>query len=151
MADSNRAGQDEPETGIGRSGFVRLAELLTGIEPGLPPINLSIGEPHHPLPGFLGPTLQRHLEDFGRYPATRGTEPFRTAVANWLGRRYHLPRPVDPEREVIVLAGSREGLFLAALTARRYTQNRGDRPAILLPNPLYLTYFSAARATGCAS
>jgi N-succinyldiaminopimelate aminotransferase len=149
MADSNRAGQDEPETGIGRSGFVRLAELLTGIEPGLPPINLSIGEPHHPLPGFLGPTLQRHLEDFGRYPATRGTEAFRTAVANWLGRRYSLPRPVDPEREVVVLAGSREGLFLAALTARRYTQNRGDRPAILLPDPLYLTYFSAARAAGC--
>jgi aspartate/methionine/tyrosine aminotransferase len=109
MAGSNRAEGDGPGVNAGRSGFVRLTELLAGIEPGQPPINLSVGEPHHPLPGFVGPTLTRHIADFGRYPMTRGVEPFRQAVAAWLDRRYRLERPVDPEREVIVLSGSREG------------------------------------------
>jgi histidinol-phosphate/aromatic aminotransferase/cobyric acid decarboxylase-like protein len=149
MAGSNRAERDGTGANSGRSGFVRLTELLAGIEPGKPPINLSVGEPHHPLPGFVGPALLKHLEDFGRYPMTRGIEPFRRAVAGWLGRRYALPRPVDPEREVLVLAGSREGLFLAAIAARRYARSRDERPAVLLPNPFYMAYFAGARAAGC--
>ena len=149
MAGGNRAGTGGQATGGGRSGFVRLTELLTGIEPGQTPINLSVGEPHHPMPDFVGPVLTRHLRDFGRYPMTRGAEPFRLAVAHWLNRRYKLPRPVDPEREVIVLSGSREGLFLAAIAARRYTADRGDNPAVLLPNPFYMAYFAGARAAGC--
>ena len=101
-----------------RSPFVRLTELIAGIEPGKPPINLSVGEPQHPMPPFVGPTLAAHLADFGRYPANKGIEPFRRAVAGWLGRRYKLARPVDPESEVLVLNGTREGLFLAAIAAR---------------------------------
>ena len=38
--------------------------------------------------------------------------------ATWLGRRYDLNRPVDPDNQLIVLCGTREGLFLAALSAR---------------------------------
>src|SRR5690606_28137975 len=128
MAGSNRAERNGTGANSGRSGFVRLTELLAGIEPGKPPINLSVGEPHHPLPGFVGPALLKHLEDFGRYPMTRGIEPFRQAVADWLGRRYQLARAVDPEREVLVLAGSREGLFLAAIAARHYARSRDERP-----------------------
>ena len=80
-----------------RSPFVRLTELIAGIEPGKPAINLSVGEPQHPVPSFVGPALSAHLKDFGRYPANKGIEPFRAAVAQWLGRRYKLTRPVDPE------------------------------------------------------
>ena len=43
--------------GESRSPFVRLTELIAGIEPGKPPINLSVGEPQHPIPLFVGPTL----------------------------------------------------------------------------------------------
>lgn len=149
MASGNSAGHAGTGTSTGRSGFVRLTELLTGIEPGQAPINLSVGEPHHPMPDFVAPVLTRHMKDFGRYPMTRGVEPFRIAAANWLNRRYQLARPVDPEREVIVLSGSREGLFLAAIAARRYTADRGDNPAVLLPNPFYMAYFAGARAAGC--
>lgn len=70
-----------------RSPFVRLTELIAGIEPGKPPINLSVGEPQHPVPSFVGPALAAHLAEFGRYPANKGIEPFRQAVAQWLGRR----------------------------------------------------------------
>jgi aspartate/methionine/tyrosine aminotransferase len=101
------------------------------------------------MPGFVGPTLADNLPGFGRYPMTRGTEAFRATVAHWLERRYRLPRPVDPGSEVIVLNGSREGLFLAAIAARRFVGPRKTKPAILLPNPFYMAYFAGAEAAGC--
>jgi aspartate/methionine/tyrosine aminotransferase len=133
----------------GRSPFVRLHELLADIKPGKPPINLSVGEPQHPIPPFVGPVLQAHLADFGRYPANKGTEGFRRAAAAWLDRRYRLPRPVNPESEVIVLNGTREGLFLAAIAAKRYVPQRAGRPAILIPNPFYAAYAAGAAAADC--
>jgi len=132
-----------------RSPFVRLTELIAGIEPGKPPINLSVGEPQHAIPPFVGPTLAAHLAGFGRYPANKGIEPFRRAVAVWLGRRYKLARPVDPESEVLVLNGTREGLFLAAIAARRWVTRRTGKPAMLIPNPFYAAYAAGAVAADC--
>src|SRR5882724_3366366 len=133
----------------GGSPFVRLAELLADLKPGKPPINLSVGEPQHPIPAFVGPVLAAHLNDFGRYPANKGTERFRNAVAGWLGARYRLPRAVDPEHEVIVLNGTREALFLAAIAAKRTLGPRTGRPAILIPNPFYAAYGAGAVAADC--
>src|SRR6202165_6037897 len=140
-----RAGSQESE----RSPFARLTELLAPYQPGKPLITLSLGEPQHPLPGFVGPVLSRHIADFGRYPIAKGIEPFRRAAANWLSTRFQLPREVDPETELLVLNGSREGLFFAALTAERYVGERRGRPAILIPNPFYPAYAAGARAAGC--
>jgi N-succinyldiaminopimelate aminotransferase len=128
---------------------VRLTELIAGIEPGKPVINLSVGEPQHPIPNFVGPTLDAHLADFGRYPANKGIEPFRRAVASWLGRRYSLARPVDPESEVLVLNGTREGLFLAAIAAKRWVTRHAGKPAVLIPNPFYAAYAAGALAADC--
>jgi len=132
-----------------RSPFVRLTELIAGIEPGKPPINLSVGEPQHQVPSFVGPTLAAHVADFGRYPANKGIEPFRRAVAEWLGRRYNLNRPIDPEHEVLVLSGTREGLFLAAIAARRWVAPRVGKPVMLIPNPFYAAYAAGALAADC--
>jgi aspartate/methionine/tyrosine aminotransferase len=128
---------------------VRLTELIAGIEPGKPPINLSVGEPQHPVPSFVGPTLAAHVADFGRYPANKGIEPFRRAVAEWLGHRYKLNRPIDPEHEVLVLNGTREGLFLAAIAARRWVAPRAGKPVMLIPNPFYAAYAAGALAADC--
>jgi len=132
-----------------RSPFVRLTELIAGIEPGMPVINLSVGEPQHGVPAFVGPVLAAHLSDFGRYPANKGIEPFRKAVATWLGKHFKLPRPVDPETEVLVLNGTREGLFLAAIAATRWVAPREGQPAVLIPNPFYAAYAAGALAAGC--
>ena len=136
-----RAGQSE------RSPFARVSDLLAPYQPGKPLIMLSLGEPQHPIPAFVGPVLAKNLADFGRYPLAKGIEPFRRAAANWLGTRFHLPRPLDPDTEVLVLNGSREGLFFAAITAARLASK--DRPAILMPNPFYPAYGAGARAAGC--
>lgn len=132
-----------------RSPFARLTELLSPYKPGKPLINLSIGEPQHPVPEFVGPILSKHIADFGRYPIARGILPFREAAASWVSKRFELPRAVDPETEILVLNGSREGLFYAAIAAARYVSPRKGTPAILMPNPFYPAYAAGARAAGC--
>ena len=143
------AGQGQNKEQSERSPFARTAELLAPYKPGKPLITLSLGEPQHPVPTFVGPVLAQHIAEFGRYPIAKGIEPFRQAVAAWLGRRFRLARPVDPESEVLVLNGSREGLFFAALTAVRLVGERRGGPAILMPNPFYPAYGAGSRAAGC--
>jgi N-succinyldiaminopimelate aminotransferase len=132
-----------------RSPFIRLTELITGIEPGKPAINLTVGEPQHPIPPFVGEVIQRSLKDFGRYPPTKGNEHVRRAAASWLENRFAINRSVDIENELLVLNGTREGLFLAALTAKEIVPARAGRPAILVPNPFYAAYVAGAVAAGC--
>ena len=55
----------------------RTTELLAPYQPGKPLITLSLGEPQHPVPDFVGPVLAKHIADFGRYPLAKGIEPFR--------------------------------------------------------------------------
>jgi N-succinyldiaminopimelate aminotransferase len=132
-----------------RSPFVRLRELLGDAQPGKPPISLAVGEPQHPVPAFVGPVLAAHIDEFGRYPMNKGIEPFCRAAADWVGRRFALPRPLDPETEVLVLNGTREGLFLAAIAARNWVSDRRGRPAVLMPNPFYAAYAAGAVAADC--
>ncbi len=132
-----------------RSPFARVTDLLGPYQPGKPLINLSLGEPQHPVPNFIGPLLAKHLPDFGRYPMAKGIEPFRQAASNWLSKRFDMPRAIDPETEILVLNGSREGLFFAAIAAASYVSPRKGRPAILMPNPFYPAYAAGARAAGC--
>jgi N-succinyldiaminopimelate aminotransferase len=132
-----------------RSPFVRLAELIAGVPPGKPAIDLGVGEPKHAVPDFVGPVIAAHIKDFGRYPRNEGTPQFRRAAAEWAARRYRLARVPDPEREVLVLNGSREGLFLGAIAAKRHVANRAGRPAILVPNPFYAAYSAGAVAAEC--
>jgi len=132
-----------------RSPFVRLRELIDGVAPRLSAISLAVGEPQHPIPAFVGPVIAAHVAEFGRYPANRGLDEFAQAVAQWLGRRYALQRAVDPAAEVLVLNGTREGLFLAALAAKNWVPPRSGRPAVLIPNPFYAAYAAGAIAADC--
>jgi aspartate/methionine/tyrosine aminotransferase len=149
MTASSRAPQGVGSEQSERSPFARLAELLAPHQPGKPLITLSLGEPQHPVPGFVGPVLAKYIGDFGRYPIAKGIEPFRRAAANWLSSRFQLPRAIDPDGEILVLNGSREGLFLAAIAAARYVGGRRGKPAILMPNPFYPAYAAGARAAQC--
>ena len=132
-----------------RSPFVRLRELLGDTPPGKPAITMAVGEPQHPIPAFVGPVTAAHLDEFGRYPMNKGLDAFCEAAAGWLGRRFKLPRPIDPATEVLVLNGSREGLFLAGIAAARWVSGRRGKPAMLIPNPFYAAYSAGALAAGC--
>ncbi len=132
-----------------RSPFVRLRELLDATPPGQPAIGMAVGEPQHPIPAFVGPVIAAHVDEFGRYPMNKGLDAFAEAVAKWLTRRYALERPVDAATEVLVLNGTREGLFLAALAAKTWVAPRAGRPAVLIPNPFYAAYAAGAVAADC--
>ena len=131
------------------SPFARLAELLKGIEPGAKPIDASLGEPKGLMPPFLGPMLENHLAEFGRYPPIRGIPALRQAIIDWMGRRYPaLAGHIDHERHVLPLNGSREGLFSAIFPA--LARKPSVHPAVLIPNPFYQAYAAAAAASGAA-
>lgn len=126
--------------------FPRLRALLSDIEPGLAsgeaPMVLTIGEPRHAIPDFVGQVMADHIGEFAKYPTNEGTPGLLGAISGWLGTRYDLD--VVPER-VMALNGTREGLFNAAL-ALCPEQKNGQRPAILIPNPFYQVYAVAAAA-----
>jgi aspartate/methionine/tyrosine aminotransferase len=129
-----------------RSPFVRLAELIGSTPPGASPIALSVGEPQHAVPDFVGPVLAANIADFNKYPAIRGTDAFRAAVAAWIGRRYP-GVALDPAREVMILNGSREGLFTTTIAAASYAPVKGRRK-VAMPNPFYPPYAASAVAAG---
>ncbi|GAB4229178.1 MAG: aminotransferase class I/II-fold pyridoxal phosphate-dependent enzyme [Methyloligellaceae bacterium] len=130
------------------SPFGRLAELLDGIEPGLPPIDLAVGGPRHPWPKFISQILHSSEEGLARYPAIKGSPELCQAIAAWLARRYPgTGNRIDPDRHVMPLCGTREGLFYATFPA---IQRRPDieRPVALIPNPFYQTYAASAHCAG---
>src|SRR5208282_4475423 len=129
-----------------RSPFVRLRELLGDIPPGKAAISMAVGERQHPIPPFVGPVIAAHIDEFGRYPMNKGLDAFGEAVATWLNRRYALAREVDSASEVLVLNGTREGLFLAAIAAKRWVGPRTGQPVVLIPNPFYAAYSAGAIA-----
>jgi N-succinyldiaminopimelate aminotransferase len=127
--------------------FEKLAALKGGIQPpaGLGPIALSIGEPKHPTPDFIVETLIAHLHLLSAYPSTRGLPALRQAIANWLTRRFRLPAgSLDPERQILPLNGTREGLFAFA----QALVDRTRAPLVLMPNPFYQIYEGAAFLAG---
>ncbi len=127
------------------SPFTRLRQLLADIEPGMEPVDLTLGEPREAMPGFVIDKIRETEALFTKYPPIRGSDALRQAIASWLDRRYALSASVDAVREVHPLNGSRDGLFFAALPAvGRKTFTR--QPALLLPNPYYAAYVGAAYA-----
>lgn len=127
--------------------FRRLAALLADVRPpaGLEPVDLALGEPQDPPPALLARTVADHAHLWNRYPPPQGTPEFRRACVDWLVRRYRLPEGLlDPERHVLPLCGTKEGLFLAAALVA----GRPERPLALLPDPLYGVYYGAAVTFG---
>ncbi len=130
--------------------FTRLNALLQGIPPGGTgqPVSLSVGEPQMTPPPMLAEVLQQHSGGWSRYSLPQGTPEFRAAVADWLARRYRLPPAmIDPDAHLLPVAGSREGLFMIALSAVPEWSG-GTRPAVLMPNPFYHVYAGAAAIAG---
>jgi len=128
--------------------FAQLGELLEHEKPGAPIVNLSVGDPRGAVPAFVTEALVKHAHQFGEYPPINGTPDWREAAAGWIRSRFTLPQSaVDPEKHVLPLNGTREGLFLAPFIVTPETK-AGARPAILLPNPFYQCYAAAILATG---
>ncbi|MCF8511207.1 MAG: aminotransferase class I/II-fold pyridoxal phosphate-dependent enzyme [Rhodobacteraceae bacterium] len=124
--------------------FPRLRKLLDAHAPGGEPIAMTIGEPRHPMPDFVGPILAANLSGFGVYPPNDGTPELLSAITAWIKQRYTASLAED---QVMVLNGTREGLYNALIATCPETKN-GARPVVLMPNPFYQVYAVAALTVG---
>ncbi len=79
-------------------------------ERGVDVIDISIGDPDLPTPDHIIDALARAARDPAThtYPPYEGTRAFREAVAGWYARRFGVT--LDPDRDVLALIGSKEGL-----------------------------------------
>jgi alanine-synthesizing transaminase len=94
-------------------------------------IDLGMGNPDSPAPPHVVAKLKETVEDpkTHRYSVSRGIKGLRKAQAEYYQRRFGVE--LDPEREVIVTLGSKEGLAnLAQAIAAP-----GD--VVMVPNPSY--------------
>jgi len=105
-------------------------------------LDLSIGDPDMPTPGPIIDALARAAADPAnhRYPTGRGMSTLRERAARWFNERFGVK--LDPEREVLCLLGSKEGLAHLPLAVC----DPGD--VVLVPDPGYPVYGSAAMLAG---
>ena len=124
--------------------FQRLAQLFEGVKPGdQPRITLTVGEPGHRAPSFVLEALALALDKAGSYPSTAGSDDLRSAIADWLAKRFGLA-PLDPYRQVLPVNGTREALFAIA----QVLVTPGTDGAVVCPNPFYQIYEGAALLAG---
>ena len=107
------------------------AEKRERLEAGDDVIDLGMGNPDLATPAHIVDELVDHAADrkHHRYSASRGIYGLRNAIAEHYERRYGVA--LDPDREVVVTIGAKEGiahLMLAIL-------ERGD--SVIVPSPAY--------------
>jgi LL-diaminopimelate aminotransferase len=111
---------------------------------GVDVISLSMGDPDLPAPQAVVNRLCAALEDpeNHRYPEYRGMRALHEAIAAWFERRFGVR--LTPERDILPLLGSKEGLAYVATAVL----NAGD--VSLIPDPYYTVYVTGSTAVGAA-
>ena len=129
--------------GIGEYYFsTKLREIEELNRAGKNIISLGIGSPDQaPHPEVIR-ILQEESSKANThaYQSYKGSPVLRKAMAAWYKQYYKVD--LDPEKEILPLAGSKEGIMHICMT---YV-NPGD--LVLIPNPGYPTYQSAAKLAG---
>lgn len=109
---------------------------------GIDVIHLDIGSPDLPPPQIAVDTLAESASN----PHNHGYQPhnfspaYRAAWADFYRRSFQVT--LDPEREIVPLIGSKEGIFHLMLAVI----NAGDR--VLVPDPGYITYTRGVQLAG---
>lgn len=109
---------------------------------GIDVISLGIGDPDQPTPAFIIEEMAKEIANPAnhQYPSSVGLLPFRQAAADWYRRRYGVT--LDPQREVVALLGSKEGI---ANISYCYI-DPGD--IALVPDPGYPVYGIGTQLAG---
>ncbi len=94
-------------------------------------IDLGMGNPDIPTPKHIVAKLVEAARNprNHRYSVTRGITKLRAAIASWYKKKYDVD--VDPETEIVVTMGAKEGLGHLVLA----TVSQGE--VVIVPNPAY--------------
>src|SRR5579884_3059666 len=109
---------------------------------GVDVISLSMGDPDLPAPPTVVARLCSAMQDTEnhRYPEYRGMAALHEAISIWFERRFGVH--LTPERDILPLLGSKEGLAYAASAVL----NPGD--VSLIPDPYYPVYVTGSTSVG---
>lgn len=112
------------------------------LKKGVDLIDLGIGDPDQRTPQFIIEEMQKALEDEENhhYPTNYGLLELRVSISKWYEKRFKVK--LDPEREVLPLIGSKEGIGHIPLAF----VNQGD--VVLVPDPSYPVYQGATILAG---
>lgn len=108
-------------------------------------IDLSIGDPDIPTPAHIVDAMKKAIEnpEHHRYPSYEGMFSYRKAVSDWYRQRFNVK--LDPEKEVLSLIGSKEGIGHIPLAFI----DPGD--IVLVPSPGYPVYPVGTKFAGGVS
>ena len=129
--------------GVGEYYFSqKLREIDEMNKAGKDVINLGIGSPDLPPHADVIAKLNEEASKPGShaYQNYKGSPLLRKALAEWYKKWYDVN--LDPDTEILPLIGSKEGIMHICMTYL----NEGD--IVLIPNPGYPTYRSAASIAG---
>ncbi len=129
--------------GIGEYYFsTKLREIEELNKQGKNIINLGIGSPDLPPHPEVIQVLQQEAAkpNVHGYQSYKGSPVLRNAISEWYRNWYRVK--LDPDREILPLIGSKEGIMHICMTYL----NEGDKA--LVPNPGYPTYRSAVKLAG---
>ena len=129
--------------GIGEYYFSqKLREIDALNKAGKQVINLGIGSPDlPPHPEVIRALHEEALKpNQHAYQNYKGSPILRNAISKWYGKWYGVT--LNADTEILPLIGSKEGIMHICMTFI----NEGD--AVLIPNPGYPTYRSAAKIAG---
>lgn len=123
----------------------KLAEIEQMNRTGDKVINLGIGSPDLPPSPEVIAVLVQEAGKSGNhaYQSYRGSPVLREAITAWYQRHYEVL--LDPEKEILPLMGSKEGIMHVCMT---YLEEGTEA---LIPNPGYPTYASAVRLSGATA
>lgn len=124
--------------------FPRLRALLSSYVPGGDELSMTIGEPQHAFPDWVGDIISETMAGFNKYPPNQGSEDLLNAIGGWVDRRYGVR--LDPGSQVITLNGTREGLYNSLMAICPEVQPSGRVSNVLIPNPFYQVYLVATLA-----
>ncbi len=123
--------------------FAKLDEAKAKkIAEGVDVIDMGVGDPDLPTPSSIVEAMKKAVEkpEHHRYPTYNGMLAFREAVARWYKRRFNVD--LDPEKEVVALIGSKEGI---AHLPFAFVE---EEDVVLVPDPGYPVYHSATVLAG---
>lgn len=97
--------------------------------------DFGTGDPIEPTPTFIREALMAAVPTVSQYPTVAGTPPLRSAVADYVQRRFAVS--LSPEQQILPSAGSKEAIFHLPLA---FIDPSSEKTAVIFGTPGYPVY-----------
>lgn len=102
---------------------------------GLKLYDFGTGDPKEPTPSFIREALIKAVPEVSQYPTVKGRRDLREAISRWFLGRFGVS--LDPEREIIPTAGSKEAIFHFPLV---FLDSESKKRKVIFGTPAYPVY-----------